>query len=92
MIVTTSSDKEISLQELLKLLYDHFVTDFLFILLLLTIRVRIVGTFELFLWVEALVLANSLLRKGLFFKSFRGLELAHCFEVYICFVVEEELI
>ena len=39
MIVTTSSDKEISLQELLKLLYDHFVTDFLFILLLLTIRV-----------------------------------------------------
>ena len=91
-IVTTSSDKEISLQELLKLLYDHFVLNLFFIVLLLILRVRIVGTFELFFWVEALVFANSLLREILFFECFRGLELAHGFEIHICFVVKEKLI
>ena len=38
-IVTTSSDKEISLQELLELLYNHLVPSLFLILLLLTLRV-----------------------------------------------------
>ena len=38
-IVTTSSDKEISLQKLLELLHDHLVPSLFLILLLLTLRV-----------------------------------------------------
>ena len=43
-IVTTTTDKEISLQELLKLLNDHFVSNLFFIFWLLILRVRIVCT------------------------------------------------
>ena len=89
-IVTTSSDEEISLQELLKLLYDHFVPNLF--LILFTLRVWIVDAFQLFFRVEALIFANSLLREILFFECFRRLELAHGFEVHICFVIEEQLI
>ena len=91
-IITTSSDKEISLQELLELLHDHLVSSLFVILLLLALRVWTVCAFELLLRVEALIFTNSLLREILFFKSFGGLKLAHGFEVDVCLVVEEELI
>ena len=91
-IITTSSDKEISLQELLELLHDHLVPSLFVILLLLTLRVCTVGAFELLLRVEAIIFTNPLLREILFLKSFGGLELAHGFEVDVCLVIEEELI
>ena len=89
-IISTTSDEEISLQELLKLLYNHLVSSLF--LILFTLRVWIVDAFQFFFWVEALIFANSLLREILFFECFRRLKLAHGFEVHVCFVIEEELI